>query len=145
MKSEYVNKFKNVRNLKGVRFGGDPASPGTDFLLIERIEDEEIKTKSGLVIAKAPDNFRMSDTEALRSHLGFIVYAGEHLKDDPRFAPGTIVLLNEYSIRWYTTFPGIDAYTEKKLGLTLSSEIKMSFESVEAFEAFREGLNSNAE
>jgi len=142
MKSEYLQKFNGVQNLKGVRFGGDPATPSDDFLLIERIDEEEIKTKGGLIIAKAPDSHRMSDTDSLRAHMGFIVWAGENVRKDPRFKPGTIILLNEYSVRWYTTFPGLPAYTEKKLGLTLSTEIKMSFESVEAFNEFSALLGS---
>jgi hypothetical protein len=142
MQSEYLTQFDRVRDLPGVRFGGDPASPDLDYLLIEKIDDEEVTTKSGLVIAKAPSTHRMSDTDSLRAHLGFIVWAGDNVRGDKRFAPGTVILLNEFSIRWYSTFPGLPAYTEKKLGLTLSSEIKMSFENIDAFNRFQEALAS---
>lgn len=142
MSSEFLTKFQKARSIPGVQFG-DPESQ-SDYLLIERLPEEEITSKGGIIIAAPNSQHKMSDTESLRAHLGVIVWAGEGVKNQERFKAGTIVLLNEYSIRWYTTFPGLPTYTEKKLGLTLSSEIKMSFADLETFRLYSEALQSEA-
>lgn len=129
MASEYLERFKTLR----AAMQDSEFSFEADFMLIEQIDEPEIKTKGGIVLAQAPGHI-LSEAQSLKAKLGIVLLVG---RDVPaHLQPGAVILLNEYSVRWYSTFPGITEYSGKKIGLTMASEVKMSFKDEETYERF---------
>jgi hypothetical protein len=105
-----------------------------DYMLVERIPEPELKTKSGLVLQSPGSDHRITETDALRAQLGLVLLVGQGTEGSA-VKPGAVVLLNPYGIRWYTQFPGISTFVAKDLGLSLVSEAHLYYPSIQALEA----------
>ena len=141
METKFLERFKNLAlELKGV------VTLTSNRVLIEAIDDsqEELKTESGIIIAKAPNNHARSAAQSQKASMGVVIMVGEDDKlpdSDISIKPGDIVLLSEYGVRPYSTFPGVLSYTEGAIQLTTTSEIHMVFAGIEAFNEAIKVLN----
>lgn len=139
--TKFLERFKALaEQLKG------SVTLTSNRVLVEAIDDsqEEIKTESGIIIAKAPQGYAKSLTQSQKAHMAVVIMTGEDNKlpdSEQVVKPGDIVLISEYGVRPYSTFPGIMSYTEGAIQLTTTSEIHMIFSGIETFNEAIKVLN----
>ena len=135
--SKYLAQFKRVEDSKYKLAGGR--------MLVEILPKKEMKTTGGLIMAAPLQHKGTADTQ--RAVVGVVLMTGEgYVDDDNKDVPmevkvGSIVVLNEFGLKYYSEFPGITSYTENKLALTAESEIQMKFDSFEDLAEFEKLLN----
>ena len=98
-------------------------------------------------MAKA--NGHLSQTEENRACLAIVLatgkgYYNEETKEevDLDYKPGNLILLSQHGIKAFTEFPGLMGYTSGDIGLTQEHEIHMAWDDVEAYEKYKQLLNS---
>jgi co-chaperonin GroES (HSP10) len=133
-KSKYEADFKRLRDSgkKLIVLRGN-------VILIEIFEQEEIKSKGGIVLAKY-DGQRMQASD-FKAHMGIVLAIGEGYYDEDTgvatvpldIQPGMIVMVPQIDVQYLSTFPGLKDYTQNKLALTLESNVKVYSPSVDAF------------
>lgn len=151
--SLYLEKFKKLANEQS-----DAFTLIGDFILVERIPDEEIKRKSGLII---PD---MTKRTALNTLTGdkpnwvrvLLVGPGYYSQDTDEngnitertvpldVKPGDIALVSQVSVRYFSTF-AIDGYEADTIGLTKESEIQLRFHGEDGYNRVFNCLNGSGE
>lgn len=105
-----------------------------DRLLVELIENEEIKTEGGIVIQQSTNLYAAgTQTMHMTSQTARIILMPKPedaigLNDWEKalynsLKPGDKVLVAQSGIRAYSQFPGVEQYTETKIGLTLLSNL----------------------
>lgn len=139
MESKYLNKFLKVKDnykLNGSR------------LLVELFEQREIKTASGLVVSGAGiGKGQVNSADNYKAVIGIVLMTGEgYVDSDGNDIPmetkvGNVVMLNDFGLRYYSDFPGLNDYSRNTIAVTAESEVQMKFDSIEAFEAFEKTLN----
>ncbi len=122
-------------------------------LIVEILEPEEIKTKSGLVIASSGMQAKGGNAEAHRVEVGKVLLSGQgywtSITDNPNDGfyqalecqPGAIVLLPQYSTQLMSHFPGIQRPTGNKLAMIKMDQVLAYYPSQEAFELAKQKLN----
>lgn len=117
-------------------------------MLVEVLPNEELTSKGGIVIAVDPKSFT-STTAQNRPKLAVVLATGAGYVDDetgepidPDITPGSVVLVSEMGLKYYSQFPGINEYTGEVLALTRESEIHVSWPSIDAYLEYRKLLNS---
>jgi len=112
-------------------------------LLIEPLEMGELKSE-GLILAAKEGAYKNSIT-AGQAHVGVVLLLGEdaRLSDVTEYEvkPGDVVLVSEFGVRPYSSFPGLLSYTDGALELTSVDEIHMIFPGLEAYAKAIEILN----
>lgn len=143
MKSKYLEKFKSLQSEEAkanFRLNGGR-------LLVEIFPPKELKTASGLVISAPSNMARGSTAESMRSVLAIVLltgsgYFGDNGEDIPIDVPiGAIVLISDMDIKTFSTFPGIDDYTQNTLALIPENAIQMQFPTLESFQNYESFLN----
>lgn len=138
MESKYLTQFTNVKDFKlnGAR------------LLIEVMPPEEIKSAGGLIVA-APSGFAKGSTaDTCRATLAIVLLIGEGYVDaegteyESTVKPGAVVMVNDFSVRTFSTFPGLRSYTANTLAVIDENNIQMQWESLEQFKSYEEKLNN---
>lgn len=139
MKSKYLKQFEAASS--SIRLRGNR-------ILIEPMPKEEIKSAGGLIMA-APETDHRSTLEQNRASLAIVLAVGEGYYDEDTGADspldinvGNVVLVNAYGLRCYSSFPGVRDYTQDGIAMIRDSDVNAVWETVEAFEAYREKLNS---
>jgi len=114
------------------------------FVLVERIPQEEIQRKSGLII---PINDKQ--VNSLGANLPVFVHVlavGEgYYKEDGTtqptdVQPGDIILVGANSVKWFPVFE-VDNYQPFEIGLTDEQETQIKFKGPENYQRFVESLN----
>lgn len=140
LKPKFLELFKKYsEGKKGKLFG--------DSLVIEILDELEVKTKSGLIVQTSSN--QRSQYDMLKSVIAVVLEVGEGYFDDDSGADiplkrkvGEVVWINEMSVRKVTTFPGYMApLPEAKLGIISDTAIYKAWDSIEAFRADMELLN----
>lgn len=135
--TKYLEQFKKLDGSKYKLAGGR--------MLVEILPKEEMKTTGGLIMAAPIQHKGTADTQ--RAVVGVVLMTGEgYVDDDGNDVPmetkvGSVVVLNEFGLKYYSQFPGISTYTESKLALTAESEIQMKFDSFDDLAEFEKQLN----
>jgi co-chaperonin GroES (HSP10) len=142
IESKYLAQFKRLDEVKkdiGFRLNGGR-------LLVEILPKKEFKSAGGLILA-SPDSYK-GTAETQRALVGIILMTGEGYVDvDGNEIPteakvGSIVVLNEFGIKYYSSFPGIEEFTRNTLAMTSESEVQMSFDNIEQYQKYEEVLNN---
>lgn len=117
-------------------------------MLVERLEEEEVKTSGGLIIG-TPARAN-SELKSHRPLVAVVVAVGEGYtdssSDDPNaklpldVEPGSVVVLNPMGVEFFSTIPGFNVSTEMRLGITSESDVRMRFKDIETFEAYKKAL-----
>jgi co-chaperonin GroES (HSP10) len=137
MESKYLSKFTKLSDFKDFVLVGER-------MLIEVIPQEEMKTKGGIIIAD-PGGYK-TETQTNRPLLGVVLLVGQgYISDDGEsepheYKPGEVVIVSKMGPLYYSEFPGIGA-TGNSIAMTRSSEVHLSWPSIEAFKKFRETLS----
>jgi co-chaperonin GroES (HSP10) len=135
--TKYLEQFKKLEGSKYKLAGGR--------MLVEILPKKEMKTTGGLIMAAPLNHKGTADTQ--RAVVGVVLMTGEgYVDDDGIDVPmetkvGSVVVLNEFGLKYYSEFPGIATYTESKLALTAESEIQMKFDSFDDLAAFEKLLD----
>jgi co-chaperonin GroES (HSP10) len=135
--TKYLEQFKKLEGSKYKLAGGR--------MLVEVLPKKEMKTTGGLIMAAPLNHKGTADTQ--RAVVGVVLMTGEgYVDDDGVDVPmetkvGSVVVLNEFGLKYYSEFPGIATYTESKLALTAESEIQMKFDSFDDLAAFEKLLD----
>ena len=135
--TKYLEQFKKLAGSKYKLEGGR--------MLVEILPKEEMKTTGGLIMAAPIQHKGTADTQ--RAVVGVVLMTGNgYVDDDGNDIPmetkvGSVVVLNEFGLKYYSQFPGISTYTESKLALTAESEIQMKFDSFDDLAEFEKQLN----
>lgn len=142
MESKYLSIFKRVSaeapetyRLNGAR------------MLVEIFPKEEVKSRGGLIIT-APKEVVQGSVENMRGMLGIVLLTGpgyynENGETIPLdVTPGTVVLLNEFSTRIFSTFPGLSDYSGNAIGMCDESAVQMQWGSIEDYLKYSKVLNN---
>jgi co-chaperonin GroES (HSP10) len=109
---------------------------------VELLQQEEIKSAGGIVLAAPKDFVRGSTAETSRGTIAVVLLAGEGYYDADGndvaldVAPGNVILLNDFGLRTFSTLPGIADYTANSIALIDESMVQMSWKSEEDFESY---------
>lgn len=144
MKSRYLDQFKSLRESGKENY----ELPG-DFLIVEKLTEEERKTASGLVMV-APGQHR-NTLESQKASFCIVLAVGEGYYDDEtkepidlETKPGDIILIGEVSARYFSFFGDLQNYEPYTVGITKESEIQMRFRGEEGYRKAFEILNQSA-
>lgn len=132
-----------TRIIQGVDALGDDFVLTGSMLLVEKVEQEEVKTKSGLVLASstAHDSILANVphfVHVLAVGAGYITDEGSDAPLDT--LPGDILLVGQASVKWLSTFP-VEGYKPFTIGVTSEAETQMRFRGIEAYQRFTEAVN----
>lgn len=138
--SKYLPKFKKLAEA-----GKHLYSLRENRIVIEVLAKEELKV--GSLFVAAPDEYKTATSEN-RDTTALVLMVGEGYYDDKTLEsipmdiqPGNIVLLSNYAMKYYSSFPGIVDFTKNTLALTRDTEIHMIWKTQEDYEAYKALLN----
>jgi hypothetical protein len=129
--SRHLERFKRLATVPGVKLAGS-------LLIIEKMPEPEIKSAGGLILVSTEEQSNGA-FQRQKAHVATILMVGEDAADSG-LAPGNIVLIAEFGIRSYTTFPGITHYVDGELQLSSVEAVHLSFKDASAFEAATKAL-----
>lgn len=146
-KSKYLERFKRAKEA-GV-FGKDVILTGS-FILVEKIPQEEVKTKSGLVLTTSGNTNNVNSISANLPTLVYVLAVGaghvdEEGNDVPLdVAPGDILMVGSNSVKWLPVLE-IDGYQPFEIGLSTENETQIKIAGNDGYDRFIAALNSGAE
>jgi len=134
--SRYLDKFKKLAGNEGLfkLHGGR--------VLIELIQQEEIKTAGGIIVSAPRDYVRGTTAESSRGTLGLVLLAGAGYYDmegnevSLDVKTGALVLVNDFGLKCFSALPGLKDYTANSIAMIDDSMIQMSWSGVEDYAAF---------
>lgn len=147
-KSKYLEAFKAAANeaREAYHLIGDN-------LLVEEIPEEELKTKSGLVIATG-DRKMIDGVEANRPVFVRVLAVGEgyYQEDLDSFPPkdkvvpldvqvGDIILVGKLSVAWFSAFGNVVTSKGCRIGRCRESDIAQRFNGEEGYAKYFNTLN----
>jgi co-chaperonin GroES (HSP10) len=145
--SRYLTRFKRL-----AEDAKDAYVLNGEFVLVESIPEEELKTKSGLIIASAKPNTQFNSINEQKPNWVRVIAVGEGYYTQDTAEDGTIVektvpldvqvgdivLLPRISIHYFSIFGELEGYEADSVGLAKASEIQLRFHGQEGYErAFR--------
>lgn len=117
-------------------------------IIVEVLPEDEIKTKSGLILAAKPEQLHGSVLQH-KALIGLVLAVGAGYYDDEtkediplEVQPGDIVLLPQFAITPLSTFPGLDSVTNNRLGIIKDESIIFRYKGKDALEKARDLLNA---
>lgn len=140
-KFNYLKKFENVRDRQDLfRLNGGR-------VIVEILDEGEIKTAGGLIVAQV--NSARSNVVQNKCVVAQVVMVGqgyydpETNKDIPLDVQvGEVVAVNELGLRYYSKFPAVDQYAQDSLAMITDDDIQMKFPNIEAYAEFRKLVNA---
>lgn len=146
MTSKYLERFNQVE-----KQCGDLHELIGDCIYVEEIPEEEVKTKSGLILSTAVTGINeiMTDQRpkmVLVLAVGKGFYNEETGEDVPLgVAPGDIIIVSALSVEWFNIFGGMVCEKDHRIGLTRESEIRHRFKGVDSYEQIFKILRGDGE
>jgi co-chaperonin GroES (HSP10) len=151
--SRYLEKFQKLASVS------DAFNLVGDFLIVERIPDEELKTKSGLFIPVVGSNKQLGTLSADRPHWVRVLAVGpgyytQETNEDGTIVEasvpldvqaGDIILVSQVSVRWFSVFGELENYEADSIGFTKESEIQLRFHGDEGYNRVFGALNNPAQ
>lgn len=151
--SRYLEKFLNLASSAREHY-----QLVGDFLLVEKLPEDELRTKSGLYIPVSKNQLNTFSTD--RPHWVRVLACGEGYysqEEDPETGtivektvpldvnPGDIVLVSQVSVKYFSVFGDLDGYEADSIGLTKQSEIQLRFKGEEGYRVAFGSLNKATE
>lgn len=116
-------------------------------MIVQLLDDEELKTKSGLIIATKIDHRKGGSVEEHKLQVARVLmtgpgYDGEDGQKIPlEVGPGSIVILPQMTTTILSMFPGIQRPTQNKLALVKEDSILGYYPTAKAYELAKKKLN----
>lgn len=136
----YLTKFSKIK------VGEDFILKG-NYILVEKIQKEEVKTKGGLILESAEFNNLNRKLNPLdnaeKPEFYRVILTGEGYSDgEPlEVSAGNIILLPKLSVKTFSHFYLMEDYKPDSIGLTISAEAQMIFKDEDHFKGFFGKLN----
>jgi len=144
LESKYLTQFQRLQTE-----GAELFELRGNRLLVEMLPEEEIKTASGLVMAKDVRQVRGSSIAQNEATVALVIYVGKGYYDDSTgeevpldVKPGDIILTSAMGLKYYSTFPGLQGYTQNSLALTTDDNIHAVIPGFVAYEKIKGLLNA---
>lgn len=157
MQDSFKREFDTLREL-----GNSTFVLRGSTLIVEVMDAEEIKTKSGIIVGFAPDHVKGGSVQAHKVEIGRVLMAGQGYWEEYESAnyaedragvstgeyeplecqPGAIVVLPQYSLQLMSHFPGVYRPTGNKLAMVKMDQVLAYYPSEEAYEIAKEKLNA---
>lgn len=135
MESKFLESFKRLSE-KGQEYY---KLKGAN-ILIEKLDEQEITTKSGLIIQTSKDQANGMNTTA--ADLAVVLMVGEGYWDNEEekivpteLRPGNVILAPRFSVAYYSTFPGLGEPSNNKLGIVGEEQIILFYKDIAAYKA----------
>lgn len=116
-------------------------------IIVQILEDEELKTQGGLIIA-TPSNHGRNSIAEHRLQVARVLMTGQGYWDDDSKSfqkldvePGAIIILPQFASQFISIFPGVQRPTGNKLALVKENEILAYYPTAEAYEKAKQKLN----
>lgn len=150
--SKYLEKFQKLASEGKVNY-----ELTGDYLLVEKIPDEDFVTESGLIIATNFGGKQFNSIVADRPNWLRVLACGEGYYDtetDPDtgatieksipldVAPGDVILVSQVSVKYFSIFGELKGYEADRIGLTRAQDIQLKFKGKEGYEQAFRLLNS---
>lgn len=117
-------------------------------IVVEILDDEELKTKGGIIIATDSRQVKGNSIEQNKLQVGRILMVGQGYWNDEtqtrealEATPGAVVILPQYGSQVISMFPGIQRPTGSKLCLIKMDQVLAYYPSAEAYERAKSSLN----
>lgn len=140
--SKYVSKVQQA-----VAACSDSFTLTGSFLLVEKVPQDEVKTKSGLILATATSGRDQQNSIGanLPCFVHVLAVGAGYVDDDGKAVPldtqpFDILLVGQYSVKWLPVYP-IDNYEPFSIGVTSEAETQMRFRGYDAYQQFAAALN----
>lgn len=140
--SKYLDRFNNIRE------NNDFYELRDNRILVERVTDGEVKTKSGLILrAEASNQFNSigSDKPILFIVLdigeGYANEDGVITRDAMKVNIGDIVILPKLSVKYFSMFMDLDNYVADTIGIARENDIEIRFKQQSGYDTFFSLLN----
>jgi co-chaperonin GroES (HSP10) len=136
MQSKYLETFKKIATSP---FRGNR-------VVVEVLPKEELKSAGGIILPAAKTHRNTAEDD--RAELALVLlpgsgYAADDGTDVPLdLAPGNVILVSKLAFKYYSEFPGLANYTENAIALIRETEVHAKWDSIEAYEAYKQQLNS---
>lgn len=117
-------------------------------MIVEILEEEELKTKGGIIIAAPEGHIKGNSVAQNKLQVARVLMLGEGYWDEKEeeFVPldvsvGAIVILPQFATQFISMFPGIQRPTGNKLAMVKYDQILGLYKSPEAYELAKLKLN----
>ena len=150
MHLSYLKAFQEIQKGAELQIVGD-------LLLVELLKEEEIKSKSGLILKAHDSQKQINGLSADKPTFARVLAVGEGYWDDSESLrseegtktipletePGQIILIATHSFKPFSVFGKLINYGEVELGLTREADVQARFDSQEAFDQYFNKLNQS--
>jgi co-chaperonin GroES (HSP10) len=140
MKSRYLDAVQQA-----LQSNTDTIEIIGDIILVEEVPQEEVKTKSGLIVSgslKNRDGFEQNrPTMAIVLAVGKGYYDGD-TEIPLNVRPGDIVLLGALSTKWLSYFGPIISAEGARIGLAREADIQIIFKGAAGYERLSNALKA---
>lgn len=109
-------------------------------LIVELLNEEELKSKGGIILS-APSSHARGSTEENRLHVAKVLMTGEGYEGEngeripTEVKMGAMVILPKYAPQFVSVFPGISEPTNNKIALIKEEQILAYYPTQESYEA----------
>lgn len=141
--SQYLKVFDRVRGRK------DLFTLKGNFILIEKLPDVEIKTKSGLFVGVKGPQMQLGTLNDNVPNACVVLEVGEgYFGDDGKpmegslgVEPGDVIILPKHAINYFSLFPALVNYTPNTIGLTRDDSAQFVFKGLDKYNEYCSLLN----
>lgn len=146
--SKYLERFKALNSKN------KPYTLKNNLLMVERLQDPEVKTKSGIIVNPVGSGkTTIHNVLSEKPHFCIVLDVGEGYTDaEGQLIPnsmsvkvGDIVLLPSISIKYFSLFGTMKNYSADEIGLVKETEIEMHFKGEEGLSAYFRLVNKGQE
>ena len=117
-------------------------------MVVEVLEEEELKTKGGIIIATDRDQRKGNSVEQHKLLVGRVLMTGPGYWDDDKRAyeplevsTGAVLILPQFSTQFISMFPGLGRPTGNKLCLVKMDAVLAYYPTEAAYDKARAQLN----
>lgn len=134
----YLEQISKAKLVVGESF----IIPGAN-LLVERLQEEELKSKGGLYLDTHTEVGTLGGDRLLRVKVvaigeGFIDKSGNEVPNDSEL--GDILFIAKHSVKWLTAFP-IEGYQPGTLGLMSEEATQIRFRGEDSYKKFKQATH----
>lgn len=145
--SVYLKTFDRVRTRK------DLFTLKGNFILVEKLPDIEIKSKSGLILNAKLDKMQFNTLQENIPNACVVLEVGEGYVDDEglpiegsmSLAPGDVIILPKHAINYFSLFPALIEYMPNTIGLSKEDSAQFVFKGLDKYNDYCALLNKKDE
>lgn len=145
IESKYLNRFNTLRE----KCGPNIYELRDNRILVERLTETEIKTKTGLILNTNTGN-QFNSIGADKPLLFMVLDIGEGYasedgsitRDAMNIDVGDIIILPKLSVKYFSVFMDMAEYVPDTIGIARENDIELRFKQAAGYSCFFGALNS---